>query len=163
MISEEDIYIGMKNCLKKCDWKVIAGQPPDGCDHLPVVEIKDKNKIRKGSGKAFKPDLIAYKNNFLLVVECKPKRSQADIDKLNLVSNDFGRRANLIDEIYQRRLLHDFPNVNKATLVQKILFGIANGSFNQNEVGLICFRVISEYGDFELFPPSNFSLEAGLF
>ena len=128
-----------------------------------VVEIKDKNRTGKGSGKAFKPDLIAYKNNFLLVLECKPKRSQADIDKLNLVSNDFDRRANLINEIYQRRLLHSFPNIDKAKLIQNTLFGIANGCSNQNEKGIICFRIMSEEGEFELTPPLNFSLEAVLF
>ena len=40
MLSEEEVYNGAKRILKNNNYTLLAGQPPRGVDHLPVVEIK---------------------------------------------------------------------------------------------------------------------------
>ena len=72
MLSEEEVYNGAKRILTKNNYVLLAGQPPRGVDHLPVVEIKSGTNKEKGSKDSFKPDLVAYKDNILLIIECKP-------------------------------------------------------------------------------------------
>jgi len=84
---------------------LIAGQPPNGCDNLPVVEIKLPGKIGIGSKGAFKPDLIAAKGGVFLIIECKPDHSPSDVDKLRGIIGNRERILLLYEEINQRKLL----------------------------------------------------------
>jgi hypothetical protein len=105
LLGEDIIYIHAKSFLIDSGWKVLAGQPPNGCDNLPVVEIKLASKTEKGSRGACKPDLIAFKEGLCLLVECKPNHSEEDAAKLRGVLDSVERVDLLYLEIQQRHLL----------------------------------------------------------
>lgn len=109
MLSEEEVYLGTKNLLFNNKFKILAGQPPRGVDHLPVIEIKDPQNFKKGSKESFKPDLLSYKNNTFYIVECKPEYNISDEIKLLKILNDKTRLKIFYEEIKQRKLLekHD--------------------------------------------------------
>ena len=86
-MTEEEVYLGCKNYLLKNGYKVIAGQPARGVDHLPVIEIKGDNDGTKGSKFSYKPDLVAFKENFIYIIECKPKFDLGDYLKLKEIKN----------------------------------------------------------------------------
>lgn len=102
---EDEVYVGTKSLLDRLGWAIIAGQPPAGCDHLPVVEVKAPKRDALGSLGAYKPDLIAVRENYLLLVECKPLHDDGDAEKLRFVVGSGERRATLFSELRQRRLL----------------------------------------------------------
>ena len=98
------MYVGTKKFLQHLGWAVIAGQPPRGSDHLPVVEIKSPLRTGIGSWGAFKPDLIAHKEGITVLVECKSAHNEADAQKLRMVLKDQERVLLLYSEIQQRGL-----------------------------------------------------------
>lgn len=87
---------------------MIAGQPPSGSDHLPVVEVKWSGRSGKGSRGALKPDLIGVKSERLLLVECKPDHSPGDVEKLRDILTDPFRLKELREELKTRNLLRKF-------------------------------------------------------
>ena len=103
-LSEEEVYNGAKRWLRKNGYTVIAGQPARGVDHLPVIEIKQPTG-EKGSRDAYKPDLVAYKDQKFYIVECKPGFDNGDLLKVTdvLASND--RLKNFYIELDQYQLL----------------------------------------------------------
>lgn len=103
-MTEEKVYLGSKNYLINNGYTVIAGQPPRGVDHLPVIEIKDTNPD-KGSKSAYKPDLVAYKNGTFFIIECKPSFSYDDYLKLKSILNSPIRIHNFYIELHQYHLL----------------------------------------------------------
>ena len=72
MLTEEEVYNGTKKILIKNNYTLLGGQPPRGVDHLPVIEIKSGLNREKGSKDSFKPDLVAYRDGILIIIECKP-------------------------------------------------------------------------------------------
>jgi hypothetical protein len=103
---EDGVYLATKRFLKANGWLMLAGQPPNGCDHLPVVEIKAPNRTEKGSKGTYKPDLIAYRKGVLLLVECKPVHDEGDAQKLRGILMDSSRCQELITELVQRNILN---------------------------------------------------------
>ena len=104
-LTEEEVYNGAKRWLQQNGYTIIAGQPARGVDHLPVIEIKLPCGD-KGSKDAFKPDLVAYKNNLFYIVECKPAYNEGDRQKILSVLNSTNRLNNFYDELAQYDLLH---------------------------------------------------------
>lgn len=102
---EAQVYLRAKALLLRSGWQVIAGQPPRGTDHLPVVEIKDPTNLAKGSRGAFKPDFIASLDTWLLIGECKPIFDLADVFKLAGILSAPHRIAALAAELRGRRIL----------------------------------------------------------
>jgi hypothetical protein len=82
-LNETQVYISVKNYLLEKGWHVIGGQPPSGTDHLPVIEIRDPTYKGKGSKGSYKPDLIAWHNSKLVIIELKPSFNQPDRAKVN--------------------------------------------------------------------------------
>lgn len=68
LIVEKSVYNGTKNWLLNNGFSILAGQPPRGVDHLPVIEIKNPTG-EKGSRDAYKPDLVAYKDEMFFIIE----------------------------------------------------------------------------------------------
>jgi len=93
------------------NFQILAGQPPNGTDRFPVIEIKDPNSALKGSKYSFKPDLVVANDEKLFVVECKPSYSEADVSKLIAISDDSGRRHMLFIELKDRKTL-EHGNLN---------------------------------------------------
>lgn len=103
-MNESLVHVSMRIYLKNDGWKLIAGEYPGGSDdELYVLRIKDPRVARdnspdprRHSSGEFVPDLFAYKNGEMLVIEAKP-------------SYDIGDKEKLIDLIYNnhRRLIAD--------------------------------------------------------
>ena len=116
-MTEEEIYLGTKNYLIKNQFLVIAGQPPRGVDHLPVIEIKDNNS-NKGSKFSYKPDLIAFKNDKTIIIECKPLFDYGDYTKLKSILANPTRIQNLYNELKQ---YHLFEKIQYTKSINKIV------------------------------------------
>lgn len=104
ILSEEEVYNGAKRWLRKNGYQVLAGQPARGVDHLPVIEIKFPTR-EKGSKNAYKPDLVAFKDHYFFIVECKPEYSRDDHSKILDVLHSPQRLQSLYAELEQYQLL----------------------------------------------------------
>ena len=90
-INESFVHVAMREYLKQCGWLLIAGEYPNGSDdELNVLSISDPAVAcdnspdpRRHSLGEIIPDLIAYKNNVILIIEAKPGYSSGDREKLN--------------------------------------------------------------------------------
>lgn len=102
-MNETEVYIATKTVLKQLGLKLIGGQPPNGTDSFPVIEIADPSILSKGSKGSFKPDLIAFcpERQKIVIVECKPEFSLNDVEKL-LQAADKNRLGVLSKELHQR-------------------------------------------------------------
>ena len=115
---EDEIYILTKSFLMKSGWKIIGGQPPKGTDKYPVIEIKSAANSDKGSLGSFKPDLVATKDSWLLLCECKPGLDLNDVYKLREILLSPSRIAQLYAELKQRNL-----GVSGPELLAVVTFG----------------------------------------
>ena len=104
-LTEEEVYSGTKKLLKSKGFILLGGQPPRGVNHIPVIEIKSGFNLEKGSRGSYKPDLVAFDNNFFYVIECKPNYCKEDIVKLNQVLSSEERLKSLYVELVQRNLI----------------------------------------------------------
>jgi hypothetical protein len=102
-MNETEVYIATKTVLKQIGLKLIGGQPPNGTDSFPVIEIADPSIFSKGSKGSFKPDLVAFcpKRQKLVIVECKPQFSLNDVEKL-IQAAENNRLGLLSQELRQR-------------------------------------------------------------
>lgn len=84
MMSETRVYLLTKRYLRGAGWEIVGGQPPNGTDSFPVIEISSPSVTEKGSKGSFKPDLIAVRRSdwVMTIIECKPAYSQPDVQKL---------------------------------------------------------------------------------
>ena len=80
----------MREYLKKEGWLLIAGEFPTGSDDElnvlsisdPVVARDNSSDPRRHSNGEIVPDLVAYKENTVIVIEAKPSYSIDDKNKL---------------------------------------------------------------------------------
>lgn len=87
---ETFVHVAIRNYLKSNGWFLIAGQYPGGSDdelHVfniydPLLAKDESPDHRRHSFGKLVPDLIAYKNETLLIIEAKPEYSSSDKDKL---------------------------------------------------------------------------------
>ena len=130
-MTEARVYIAARDWFKERGMEAMAGQPPNGCDTIQVVEIKDGINTGKGSKGSYKPDLLVGNSSYLVVVECKPGFSRSDELKLESVMDSLVRRQLLYRELNQRRIFEkrglmdcysDFKAFN-----QRLIFCLANG------------------------------------
>lgn len=93
MMNETYIHIAIRRSLKKNGWKLIAGEYPGGSDdELYVLSIMDPEVARDNSPDPRRhsegeiiPDLFAYKDGEIIVVEAKPKFNLGDEEKLGML------------------------------------------------------------------------------
>lgn len=128
ILDEEHVYTGTKRFLKNNGFLILAGQPPRGVDHLPVIEIKDPSFVDKGSKNAYKPDLVAFKNNNFFIIECKPQYDLGDYDKLKSILSSNERLHAFYNELTQRGLLRK-NNINLSfNYFKSNIFGVLSYS-----------------------------------
>lgn len=147
MLTEEEVYNGTKNWLLNNGFSILAGQPPRGVDHLPVVEIKNPTG-EKGSRDAYKPDLVAYKNEIFFIIECKPKYDSGDDIKLHNVLSSQDRLFFFYRELQQYKLLSKI-NYNKSfdVFANHVNAMLANSESYKTECELKQLIVQSWLGD----------------
>ena len=99
---EDQVYFHTKKWFTENDYILIGGQPPNGSDRIPVIEIKTSANTEKGSKAVYKPDLLVATNTVFIVIECKPLFSLTDIEKLTEVATSLDRQRMLFSELLQR-------------------------------------------------------------
>lgn len=95
--SESYIHVAMREFLKRHGWLLIAGEYPNGSDdELNVLSISDPAIARDNSPDPRRhsvgeiiPDLIAFKNGIILIIEAKPNYSVEDREKLRNLTNNY--------------------------------------------------------------------------
>lgn len=90
MLNETEIYLLIKKWLVNENWQVIGGEPPGGTNHIARIELHDPEYKLKGSKGSKKIDMVAYKNNFFLLLELKDDYSKisSDVKKLNTIVSE---------------------------------------------------------------------------
>lgn len=131
MISESEIYIRMKEFLsKKYNWVTLGGEPPDGTNTVPRIELKDVETKEKGSRGSKKIDLVFFKEGYFLLNELKSIFNQSDVNKLNEIVGDEKWRRAFIKALDEKRILEmnqikinpdDYIN-SKRFLIKSITF-----------------------------------------
>ena len=156
---EDEVYVATKNWFKKKGFIALAGQPPNGCDNIPTIEIKDLTNISKGSKGSFKPDLVFASNDYLILVECKPLDDKEDENKLLEVDSSKDRQMLLLEEIsqrgiFERRGLTDaFPDL--ASIQKKLRYCLAHNGETREMDKVFTLRVLSIGGDGEITKAKN--------
>lgn len=151
MLTEEEVYNGAKNWLQNNGFLILAGQPPRGVDHLPVIEIKNPTG-EKGSRNAYKPDIVAYKEGEFYIIECKPKYDLGDDMKLHNILSSHDRLFLFYRELQQYKLLKK-ANYNETfnMFVSHINGMLANSETYKRECILKQLVVKSWLGDAEMY------------
>ena len=123
-ITESFVHVAMRLFLKNNGWLLIAGEYPNGSDdELNVLSISDPAVAKDNSPDPRRhsvgeiiPDLVAARDNRILIIEAKPKYSIDDKYKLiNLLTNEKERLiASLIKFSHgKERFEHiDYHNAN---------------------------------------------------
>ncbi|MDR3448249.1 MAG: hypothetical protein P4M15_00595 [Alphaproteobacteria bacterium] len=123
---EDEIYVVSKEWFKSRGFIPIAGQPPNGSDNIPVIEIKDPDQLAKGSKGSYKPDLVFANDAYVVLVECKPAFNMGDKLKLEQIAGSLSRQGAFYDELVSRRMLEksglkpSYPT--KEEFIKKIRF-----------------------------------------
>lgn len=155
-LAEDEVYLGAKALLIRRGWQLLAGQPPDGCDHLPVVEVKWAGRTGIGSKGAYKPDLLAHRLGIFLLVECKPDHSEADANKLREILRDPDRVALLFEEMTQRRLFERHGvTCHLAAFRRGLRGGLAHSGDGPPQPDLIVLLVQGMDGSGSVIPPTR--------
>ncbi|MHA1812698.1 MAG: hypothetical protein ACTSYX_04600 [Candidatus Thorarchaeota archaeon] len=102
-MDEQEIYVSMKEFLERLGWDVLGGEPPDGTNVIPRIEIKDPYYRGKGSRGSKKIDLISHKAGFLLLTELKSIYDAGDVEKLNRIVADQRWRESLVEALQEKR------------------------------------------------------------
>ena len=141
-LSETTVYLKVKKHLKTSGWSVLAGQPPSGTDHLPVIEIKDDLKSGNGSKGSFKPDLVAWKDDILVFIELKPIFNPIDQAKVENVLNSPSRIHALWEDLNQRRVKINTGELLSTRMTQtRVVGGLGYGGTQMDHPHLWTFLV----------------------
>ncbi len=161
-MKEDAVYVAAKRWFASKGFIALAGQPPAGCDNIPVIEIKTEGVRQKGSAGAYKPDLLLANALQLVVAECKPEHSDGDILKLLDVADSESRKILLFQEIEQRGLLRraglssSFQNYESFSAKLRFCVCHAGPPVTTERVGVLTFH--PSYGSGKFFPPKNGSM-----
>ena len=98
---EEDIFRSIRIALENRAWCMLAGQAARGTTDLPVVQARIGSI--KGSKGALKPDLVASKDGYLLVLELKPGFSSSDVEKCRELASSQPLIDSLLADLVSRR------------------------------------------------------------
>lgn len=104
-INESFVHVAMREYLKNDGWTLIAGEYPNGSDdELNVLSISDplvakdnSPDPRRHSNGEIVPDLVAFKEGKIIIIEAKPKYSVDDKLKLQDLLNN--KKERLVDSL----------------------------------------------------------------
>jgi len=152
-LNETQVFISVRNYLLENDWQVIGGQPPSGTDYLPVIEIRDPMYKGKGSKGSYKPDLIAWHESNLAIIELKPLFNQPDRDKVNEVLRSSERTRSLWESLIQRNItLGKFGKISDVQSDSRVVGGLGYGGTKVEHPEL--WRFFVKDGKVEVTPGS---------
>jgi len=158
-MKEDEVYIATKKWFIKKKFIPIAGQPPNGCDNIPSIEIKDPYNKNKGSKGSYKPDLVFVNSDYLILVECKPNDNLNDEIKLIEIDLDDERKKLLYLEILNRQLFQKkklevaFLDLN--TMKKKLRYCLAHNGKARKMEKVFSLIITSHEGDGQIIQPLN--------
>lgn len=129
---ESFIHVVMRQYLKDIGWTLVAGEYPGGTDdELYVLSIVNPEVARDNSPDPRRhsegeiiPDLFAYKDNVMLIIEAKPKYSLSDKNKLKELI--YTKQSLLKDAVIkfckERRILNNV-NLTSVQYLPVLAFG----------------------------------------
>ena len=162
MSREDLLHVELRKFLKKNNFKLIAGQYPNGSDdELQHLTIKTGHEAPRVHHKnSFVPDLIAFspKDNLILVIEIKPKRSLSDEEKLRTLLSehcDLLKKALLEHPLIKNgdELLK--KQINNAGISAGICFYFSNDNSLHLEKNFHYFLYTKEQQTFKVFAPNK--------
>jgi hypothetical protein len=143
-MTESFVHVAMRQYLKKEGWTLVAGEYPGGSDdELYVLSIMDPTVARDNSPDPRRhsegeiiPDLFAYKDGIMLVIEAKPKYSYDDKKKLrNLLDYKIDLlKSSLRKFCYEKAILPGI-NFNVLEYVPVLAFGNEKYKVYEEESG----------------------------
>jgi len=152
-LNETQVFILVRKYLVENNWQVIGGQPPSGTDHLPVIEIRDPTYKGNGSKGSYKPDLIAWYESKLVIIELKPSFNKPDRDKVNKVLNSPERIGSLWESLIQRNItLGKFGRISEVQGNSRVVGGLGYGGTRVDHPEL--WRFFVKDGKVEVTPGS---------
>lgn len=152
-LNETQVFILVKSFLLNNGWQVLGGQPPSGTDLLPVIEIRDPAHKGKGSKGSYKPDLVAWKDSKLAIIELKPSFNQPDRAKVNEVLTSPERTKSLWESLIQRNItLGNFGQISDVQSSSKVVGGLGYGGTKVEHPEL--WRFFVKDGNVEVTPGS---------
>ena len=143
-INESFVHVAMREYLRSSGWTLIAGEFPNGSDdELNVLSISDPVVARDNSPDPRRhsfgeivPDLVAYKNGVILIIEAKPRYSYDDKLKLNsLFSNDMDRLAHALWKFSESKAKFSHIDYDNAIYVPVLAYGNPNYIIEQEDSG----------------------------
>tara|TARA_B100000886_G_scaffold176865_1_gene121209 strand:- start:55 stop:552 length:498 start_codon:yes stop_codon:yes gene_type:complete len=158
-MKEEEVYLGTKNWFKKNGFIPIAGQPPNGSDSIPKIEIKDSFFREKGSKGSFTPDLLCISKSYFFIIECKPKHSGKDKEKLIEIINSSNRRKLLYKDLLERKifqkrnLVENFLSLDQFN--KKIRYVLSHNGDPKLMKNIITLTIQSRLGEGIIHQPIN--------
>lgn len=152
-VSEYSITYGVKTFLLNHNWEVIAYNPP-GSQGTFTIPNPNKDGGYRGQLGSESPDVIAVKQDVVLVVECKPNFDLVDSRKLERLSSDRDKMA-ILNTLIQR-----VCKANDIELLGKLefIFALAyNGKkHGLKELGFISIEVSSDFDITDLKAKSSY-------
>ena len=143
-MTETFIHIAMRKYLKKEGWTLVAGEYPGGSDDElfvlsimnPIVAKDNSPDPRRHSEGEIIPDLFAYKNGFMLVIEAKPQYDIGDREKLkDLFLNKRGLLQKSLKNFCKNHHLLKQINLDNLIYIPVLAFGNENYEIFPEETG----------------------------
>lgn len=159
---ETYVHVAIRTFLKKEGWLLIAGQYPGGSDdelHVfnifdPVLAKDSSPDHRRHSFGKLVPDLIAYKNGMLLVVEAKPEYSVSDKEKLEYLLKE--RREDFLAHLTkyaEERGFSEILPLSERKIIPTLAFLTESFTLDKDTPSLVVedletvrFENVSQYG-----------------
>jgi hypothetical protein len=150
-VKEYAITYGVKNFLLSKNWDVIAYNPP-GSQGTFTIPNPSKDGGYRGQTGSESPDVLAIKNNVVLVVECKPAFNLDDAEKMKRLSKD-SKKMEILDILIRRVCAANEIDVSSSLIY---IYALAfQGERNQEkELGFIEVEV-SELFDITHIPAES--------
>jgi len=131
-VRQDIIHFSVREFLRNAGWQLVAGQFPNGSDNeLPPLNVLDPTLARDNSPdprrhsmNKYVPDLVAYKQRIMLLIEMDTHYSLKDERKLEILISQ--RRSDLLsaleDLVSMRRVVLPAP-IDQIVFVPCLGFG----------------------------------------
>ena len=145
MVSETQIYLVLKKYLPEKGWILIGGEPPDGTNSMPRIELKDDTHLVKGSKGSKKIDLLFFKEGYFLLLELKEMYNFSDVKKLNeIVETEKWRNAFILALKEKRALELKEIRIDEQEYIlsnKKLIRAIAYSEGTSNHAEFVTFVI----------------------
>jgi len=152
-VREYAITYGVKDFLLSKKWDVIAYNPP-GSQGTFTIPNPSKDGGYRGQTGSESPDVIAIKNNVVLIVECKSSFNLGDSNKMKRLSED-AKKMEILNILIRRVCAANEINISGNL---KYIYALAyQGEMHkEKELGLIKVDVSEKFDITEVPAESSY-------